>query len=100
MATEDERFYRHHGIDVVGVLRAIPYDVSHGSLRQGASTIPEQLAKLLYLGGNAHSPWRKLKAALLALRLEAHYSRETILSAYLNSIYLGAGAYGVEAASE
>jgi hypothetical protein len=53
VATEDERFYRHDGIDVVGILRAIPYDVSHLSLAEGASTITEQLAKLVYLGGYA-----------------------------------------------
>ena len=100
VATEDERFYRHHGVDVIGILRAIPYDISHASLRQGASTIPEQLGKLLYLGGNDHSPWRKLQAAAIALRLEARYTREQILWAYLNSVYLGADAYGVQAASE
>ena len=100
VATEDERFYRHHGVDAIGILRAIPYDVSHLSLRQGASTIPEQLGKLLYLDGNDHSPWRKLQAAAIALRLEARYTREQILWAYLNSVYLGAGAYGVQAASE
>ena len=58
VATEDERFYRHDGIDAIGILRAIPYDVSHFSLAEGASTITEQLAKLVYLGGNDHNPWR------------------------------------------
>ena len=100
IATEDERFYRHHGIDTIGLLRAIPYDIRHLSLRQGASTIPEQLGKLLYLDGYDHSPWLKLQAVVIALRLEARYTREQILWAYLNSVYLGAGAYGVQAASE
>jgi membrane peptidoglycan carboxypeptidase len=100
VATEDERFYSHDGIDVIGVLRALPYDVSHLSLAEGASTITEQLAKLVYLGGNDHSPWGKLRDAAIALRIEAAYPKERILADYLNSVYLGAGAYGVQAASE
>jgi Transglycosylase len=100
VATEDERFYRHDGIDVIGVIRALPYDVVHLSLAQGASTITEQLAKVLFLGGNDHTPWRKLEDAAVALKLEGRYSKERILDAYLNSAYFGAGAYGVEAASE
>ena len=100
VATEDERYYHHQGIDVIGVLRAVPYDVGHLSFAQGASTISEQVAKLLYLGGNDHSPWRKLKAAVIALRLEDHSSKAQILSAYLNSTYFGEGAYGAAAASE
>ena len=63
VATEDERYYRHHGIDLIGVARALPYDLVHLSLAQGASTITEQVAKLLYLGGNDHTPWRKLEDA-------------------------------------
>jgi membrane peptidoglycan carboxypeptidase len=63
VATEDERFYRHHGVDLIGVLRALPYDLAHFSLAQGASTITEQVAKILYLGGNDHTPWRKLEDA-------------------------------------
>src|ERR1700757_4676137 len=55
VATEDERFYRHHGIDLIGVARSAAYDVTHLSLQQGASTITEQLAKDLYLGGDDHS---------------------------------------------
>src|SRR6478609_5732836 len=95
VATEDERFYRHHGIDVIGVLRALPYDISHLSLAEGASTITEQLAKLIYLGGNDHSPLGKLRDAAIALRIEAAYSKEQILADYLNTVYLGSGAYGV-----
>lgn len=100
VATEDERFYRHHGIDIVGVIRALPYDVTHLSFAQGASTITEQVAKVLYLGGNDHSPWRKLEDAAVALKLEARYSKPEILDAYLNSAYFGEGAVGVRAASE
>jgi penicillin-binding protein 1A len=100
VATEDERFYRHHGIDFIGVIRALPYDLAHLSFAQGASTITEQVGKLLYLGGNDHTLWRKLEDAALALKLENHYSKEQILSAYLNSVYFGEGANGVWAASE
>jgi membrane peptidoglycan carboxypeptidase len=66
VATEDERFYRHHGIDLIGVARALAYDISHFTTSQGASTISEQLAKVLYLGCNDHSIWRKLEAAVIA----------------------------------
>ncbi len=100
VATEDERFYDHHGIDLVGVLRALPYDLTHLSFAQGASTITEQAAKLLYLDGNDHSLWRKLEDAALAVKLENRYSKETILGAYLSSAYFGEGAVGVRAASE
>ena len=100
VATEDERFYRHDGIDLLGVLRAVPYDVVHLSFAQGASTITEQVAKVLYLDGNDHSPWRKLEDAAVALKLEGRYGKEQILAAYLNSVYFGEGAYGVWAASE
>jgi membrane peptidoglycan carboxypeptidase len=100
VATEDERFYRHDGVDLIGVLRALPYDVTHLSLAQGASTITEQVAKLLYLGGNDHNPVRKLEDAALALKIEGRYDKEQILAAYLNSAYFGEGAYGVWEASK
>jgi membrane peptidoglycan carboxypeptidase len=100
VATEDERFYHHHGIDLVGLFRALPYDVVHLSFAQGASTITEQVAKLLYLGGNDHNPWRKLEDAALAWKLEDRYTKAQILAAYLNSAYFGENAYGIRAASE
>ena len=100
VATEDERFYRHHGIDLIGVLRALPYDLVHLSFAQGASTITEQVAKVLYLNGNDHSLWRKLEDAAVAVKLEGRYDKEQILGAYLNSVYFGEGAYGVWRASE
>src|SRR5580765_4303951 len=100
VATEDERFYRHRGVDLIGVARALPYDLVHLSFAQGASTITEQVAKLLYLGGDDHSPWRKLEDAAVALKLEGRYTKEQILAAYLNSAYFGDGATGVRSASE
>jgi membrane peptidoglycan carboxypeptidase len=100
VATEDERFYQHQGVDLIGVIRALPYDLVHLSLAQGASTITEQVAKILYLQGNDHNPWRKLEDATVALKLEQRYSKEQILAAYLNSAYFGEHAYGIWAASE
>ncbi len=100
VATEDERFYRHRGVDLIGVARALPYDLVHLSFAQGASTITEQVAKLLYLRGDDHSPWRKLEDGALALKLESRYTKEQILAAYLNSAYFGEGATGIRAASE
>ena len=99
VATEDERFYRHHGIDIIGVGRAALYDVSHVTTAQGASTITEQLAKQLYLDGNDHSPWRKLESAMTALRIESENSKVRILDDYLNTVYFGDGAQGIGAAS-
>jgi len=99
VATEDERFFRHHGVDLLGVARAVAYDASHLSLSQGASTITEQLGKQLYLGGNDHSPWRKLEDAALAIRIEGQASKDQILQDYLNTVYFGHGSYGVAQAS-
>jgi penicillin-binding protein 1A len=100
VATEDERFYHHEGIDLIGVIRALPYDLVHLSLAQGASTITEQLAKTLYLQSNDHNPWRKLEDAAVAVKLEQRYSKQQILDAYLNSVYFGDRAYGIKAASQ
>jgi membrane peptidoglycan carboxypeptidase len=100
VATEDERFYHHHGIDLIGLTRAFAYDASHFTLSQGGSTLTEQLAKILYLGGSDDSPWRKLQDAAVAIRLESDLSKQRILDLYLNSAYFGDAAYGVEAASE
>jgi len=98
LAREDTRFYRHHGIDPVGILRAILRNFVAGGFRQGASTITQQLARNSFpLGGkNLH---RKMIEAALAYRIETELTKEEILEAYMNRIYLGAGCYGVEAAS-
>jgi len=100
VAAEDERFWRHHGIDAIGLVRSVAYDVSHVSLRQGASTITEQLGKDLYLAGDDRSPLRKVEDAVVAVRLESHLSKDQILELYLNEVYFGSGATGVCEASE
>ena len=100
VATEDERFYRQSGVDVLALGRAVPFDITHLSLAQGASTITEQLAKIVYLAGNDHSPWRKLTDIALGFRIGHRYDHEQVLSDYLNVAYFGAGAYGVENAAQ
>ena len=99
VATEDERFYQHGGLDLIGILRAIPYDFSHFSFAQGASTIHEQLAKILYLGSNDHSLWGKSEDAAIGMRLGRNYTHEQVLDAYLNVVSFGEGSYGAAAAS-
>ena len=101
IAAEDKNFYQHPGIDIYGIARAgMLYIQNYGSSRrpQGASTITQQVAKNFLLT-NEVSFERKIKEALLALRIERTYSKEKILELYLNEIYLGFGAYGVAAAS-
>src|SRR5580692_1193782 len=101
IAAEDKNFYQHPGIDIYGIARAgLLYVQNYGSSRrpQGASTITQQVAKNFLLT-NEVSFERKIKEALLALRIERTYSKEKILELYLNEIYLGFGAYGVAAAS-
>ena len=101
IAAEDKSFYQHPGIDLSGIARAaLLYVENFGSSRrpQGASTITQQVAKNFLLT-NEVSISRKVKEALLALRIERTYSKDKILELYLNQIYLGLGAYGVAAAS-
>jgi penicillin-binding protein 1A len=101
IAAEDKYFYQHPGVDVYGIARAaMLYLQNYGSSRrpQGASTITQQVAKNFLLT-NELSLTRKVKEALLALRIERTYSKDKILELYLNQIYLGLGAYGVAAAS-
>lgn len=95
--TEDHGFYVHGGFDIRSMVRALVHDTSGAGL-QGGSTIPQQLVKQLYLTP-ARNLSRKIKEAVLADRLEQKYSKNQILQAYLNTIYLGNGAYGVEAAA-
>ncbi len=98
LTTEDKRFYSHHGLDVKRILSAAWHDLQAMSKVQGASTITQQLARNLYL--THEKTWtRKLKEAFYAIRLEMFYDKKEILEGYLNTIYYGHGAYGVEAAS-
>lgn len=98
LAIEDRRFYTHFGIDPIGLARAMVTNLLAGGVVQGGSTITQQLAKNLFLS-RERSYERKIKEALLALWLEYQLSKDEILSAYLNRVYLGAGTYGVDAAS-
>ncbi len=99
MAIEDRRFYDHFGIDLWGLARALFVNISQGELRQGGSTITQQLAKNLFLTPE-RSLKRKIQEAILAIQLERRYSKDQILALYLNRVYLGAGTYGVDAAAE
>jgi penicillin-binding protein 1A len=98
LATEDRRFYSHWGIDPVGIARAIYQNYRRGRIVEGGSTITQQLTKVLFLTPDK-SLERKLKEAILALELERRYSKDRILEMYLNQVYFGHGAYGVEAAA-
>src|SRR3982751_1268784 len=99
LAIEDRRFYSHYGIDPVGVARALAANVLRRGVSQGGSTITQQLAKNLFLT-QERTVWRKLQEAILAVWLERKFSKAEILELYLNRVYFGAGAYGVEAAAQ
>lgn len=99
LATEDRRFYQHFGMDVIGFVRAMVANIRAGGVVQGGSTISQQLAKNLFLTPE-RTLLRKIRELMLALWLEARLSKDEILTLYMNRVYLGAGAYGVEAASQ
>jgi penicillin-binding protein 1A len=99
IAIEDRRFYSHFGIDPVGLLRAAAANVMRRGVAQGGSTITQQLAKNLFLT-QERTYWRKLQEVVLALWLERKFSKTEILELYLNRVYFGAGAYGVDAAAQ
>jgi len=99
IATEDRHFYEHAGVDLQGILRAIIQDIRVGEFVQGASTITQQLARTLFLSPRK-SLIRKFKEAFLAFQIERRYTKDEILELYLNQIYFGSGAYGVEAAAQ
>ncbi|MES1991803.1 MAG: penicillin-binding protein 1A [Pseudomonadota bacterium] len=99
IATEDQRFYWHFGIDPVGLARAAYQNLRAGYVVQGGSTLTQQLAKNVFLTSD-RTLSRKIQEMLLAVWLEARYSKEQILTLYLNRVYFGGGAYGVEGASE
>jgi penicillin-binding protein 1A len=99
IAIEDRRFYSHHGIDPIGLVRAMAANALRRGLSQGGSTITQQLAKNLFLT-QERTLWRKLQEVVLALWLERKFSKAEILELYLNRVYFGAGAYGVDAAAQ
>lgn len=92
IAAEDHRYYAHKGVDPIGIARAVWVDISTWSLREGGSTITQQLAKNLYFLQN-NSPARKIAEMLMAIRLEQDYGKEVVLDLYINSIYYGSGYY-------
>ncbi len=98
LAAEDSGFYEHEGVDIPGIFRAAVKNVLAGGIVQGGSTITQQVIKSLLLSPE-RSYARKVKEAILAYRLEKYLSKEEILTIYLNQIYMGSGAYGVEAAA-
>ncbi|BBL28909.1 carboxypeptidase/penicillin-binding protein 1A [Pantoea ananatis] len=99
IATEDSRFYEHHGVDPIGIFRAASVALVSGHASQGASTITQQLARNFFLSPE-RSLMRKIKEAFLAIRIEQLLNKDEILELYLNKIYLGYRAYGVGAASQ
>src|SRR5450759_4385166 len=98
VATEDARFYTHHGVDFQGVVRAVVENIRAGGVVQGGSTITEQYVKNAYVGSE-RTYTRKLREAVLAWQLEDQWSKDKILTEYLNTVFYGASAYGVEAAA-
>lgn len=99
LAIEDKRFYSHFGFDIKGLARAVVVNVQSMSAKQGASTLTQQLARNLYLS-HEKTVERKLKEAMYTAQLEMKYAKDEILEMYLNQIYYGHGAYGIEAAAQ
>ena len=101
IASEDSRFYWHFGVDPIGVTRAVLINLTSAELRQGASTLTQQLARSLFPEvGRQNTAGRKVREALVALKLETFYSKNFILKTYLNRVYLGIGSYGFEDAAQ
>jgi len=99
LATEDRRFYRHFGVDLIGLARAFVVNMRAGHVVQGGSTISQQLAKNLFLKPE-RTLKRKVQEVLMALWLERRFSKDQILTLYLNRVYLGSGTFGVDAAAK
>lgn len=99
ISVEDVRFYYHPGVDLIGIMRALWSDIKAGSIVEGGSTITQQLARMLFLKPE-RSLKRKLKEAVLSIRIEKRYTKDEILGLYLNQSYFGTRAYGIEAASQ
>ena len=98
VATEDHRFYKHHGFDIIGLGRALVRNLTSGSIEEGGSTITQQLARTLYYSQEQKLS-RKVAELITAMQLERHYSKDEILAAYINHIYYGDGYYTLAAAS-
>lgn len=98
LAIEDRRFYHHFGLDPIGIARAVFTNLLHRDVMQGGSTITQQLAKNMFLSPEQKLK-RKIQEAMLAIGLEMKYSKDEILAAYLNRVYMGAGSYGIDAAA-
>ncbi len=99
MATEDQYFFQHWGINLKGIARALIANLRHGRVVEGGSTITQQLSKVLFFS-QKKTFTRKIRELLLAVQLERNYSKEEIFQMYMNQIYFGHGAYGVEAAAK
>ncbi|HDR15523.1 MAG TPA: PBP1A family penicillin-binding protein, partial [Desulfobacteraceae bacterium] len=99
IAAEDGRFFEHEGVDVKGIIRAFIKNLKAGRIEQGGSTITQQVTKSLLLQDTERTYRRKFREALMSLQLEKEFTKEQILFLYLNQIYLGQGAYGVESAA-
>jgi penicillin-binding protein 1A len=99
VSIEDSRFYEHNGVDFEGIARALVKDVLSQSAAQGASTITEQFVKNALEAEGSRTVFEKFREAALAYRLERHWTKDKILTEYLNTIYFGEGAYGIEAAA-
>ncbi|MBO6978540.1 MAG: transglycosylase domain-containing protein [Prochlorococcus marinus XMU1428] len=99
ISSEDKRFYKHNGIDLKSISRALIQNIRSGYVKEGGSTITQQVARLLFLN-NDLSFQRKIKEIFISLILEFRYNKNQILKLYLNNIYLGSGAYGVDEAAQ
>ncbi len=99
ISSEDKRFYKHNGIDLKSISRALIQNIRSGYVKEGGSTITQQVARILFLNNNL-SFKRKIKEILISLILEFRYDKNQILKLYLNNIYLGSGAYGVNEAAQ
>jgi penicillin-binding protein 1A len=99
VAMEDSRFYEHHGVDPIGILRAMTVNVIKGGKVQGASTITQQLARHLFLTKQKKFS-RKVAEVILAIKIERQYTKEEILHMYLNQVYWGHNSYGIESATQ
>ena len=102
VASEDSRFYWHPGIDPIGIVRALVVNLQGGTIREGASTITQQLARSLFRDyvGTSDTAARKIREIVVALKLELVYSKKDLMQAYLNRVYLGSGNYGFEDAAQ